>query len=485
MRKQILSIHNLIESFFNKLSLLFLSIKKFKYSKNNKVFFAIVTIFILFIAYFLIPTVYNKNSIKTEIKNQIYKKYQINIKFNNKINYSLFPKPHFISKNLSIFHNKKKIGDVKNLKIFIGFDNFFKINQIETKDLILDKTDFSIQKDDLDFFINFLKIEPNRNKIIIKNSNIFFKNKNDEVLFLNQIKNSSFYFDFKNLKNVFESRNKVFNVPYKLEIKNDKLNKNFSSIFRSNKLRLKLENKIDYNKENLDGLFTINFKNKKNLLNYQIKKNSLNFFLKDTNKNYEGLVQFKPFYFESNFTYQSLTFKDLFINPFFVEVIKSQILNNYNLNANINFNLKKIYDLDRFTDLFLKLNIEEGIFDFSDSKITWKENLILSLEEGLFNYEKNEINFNGKMIINIKDKNDFYKFFQINKKYRKNLKKIEFDFNYDFTEKKITFDNLKIDNKSNQELEKFISSYNSNNNKFFNKITFKSFVNKIFVVYFG
>ena len=30
---------------------------------------------------------------------------------------------------------------------------------------------------------------------------------------------------------------------------------------------------------------------------------------------------------------------------------------------------------------------------------------------------------NGKMIINIKDKNDFYKFFQINKKYRKNLKK--------------------------------------------------------------
>ena len=44
-------------------------------------------------------------------------------------------------------------------------------------------------------------------------------------------------------------------------------------------------------------------------------------------------------------------------------------------------------------------------------------------DEGLFNYEKNGINFNGRMIINIKDKNDFYKFFQINKKYRKNLKK--------------------------------------------------------------
>ena len=46
-------------------------------------------------------------------------------------------------------------------------------------------------------------------------------------------------------------------------------------------------------------------------------------------------------------------------------------------------------------------------------------------------------------------------------------------------------ENVKIDNKSNQKLEKFIFDYNSSNKKFFNKITFKSFVNKIFVVYFG
>ena len=201
-------------------------------------------------------------------------------------------------------------------------------------------------------------------------------------------------------------------------------------------MKLKFENVINYNKQNLDGLFKINFKNKNNLLNYQIKKNSLNFFLKDANKNYEGLIEFKPFYFESNFTYQNLTLKDLFKNPFFIEIIKSQILNNYNLNAKINFNVKKIYDLDRFTDLFLKLKIEEGILNFSDSQITWKESLNMYLEEGLFNYEKNKINFNGRMIINIKDKNDFYNFFQINKKYRKNLKKIELDFNYDLAQKK-------------------------------------------------
>ena len=36
---------------------------------------------------------------------------------------------------------------------------------------------------------------PNDNKIVIKNSNIFFQNENDELLFLNKIKNSKFYYD--------------------------------------------------------------------------------------------------------------------------------------------------------------------------------------------------------------------------------------------------------------------------------------------------
>ena len=483
--KQILSINNYIESFFNKLSSFILNIKKFKYTKNNRVFLAAITIVILIIVYFLIPTIYNKNLIQTEIKNQIFQKYQISVKFNNKITYGLFPKPHFISKNLSIFNNEKKIGDIKNLKTFIGFNNFFKINQIKIRNLILNKVDFNIQKDDLVFFLNLLKMEANRDKLIIKNSNIFFKNKNDEVLFINQIKNSTFYYDFKNLKNIYQSKNKIFNIPYNLEIKNDKLNKDFLAIFNSKKLQLKFENLIDYNKQSLDGLFKINYRNRNDLLNYQIKKNSFNFFLKDTNKNYEGLVQFKPFYFESKFIYQNLTLNDLLNNVFFIEIIKSQILNNYNLNANINLKVKKIYDLDRFTDLFLKLKIEEGILNLSDSQIQWKENLTLILEEGLFNYEKNGIYFNGRMIINIKDKDDFYKFFQINKKFRKNLKKVELDFNYDFNEKRITFHNVRIDNKSNQKLEKFISNYNHKNKKFFNKITFKSFIKNFFKVYFG
>ena len=68
---------------------------------------------------------------------------------------------------------------------------------------------------------------------------------------------------------------------------------------------------------------------------------------------------------------------------------------------------------------------------------------------------------------------------------RKDLKKIEFDFNYDFNEKKVYFDNLRLDNKTNENLDKFISKFNSSDEKFFNTITFKSFVKKVFEAYFG
>ena len=68
-------------------------------------------------------------------------------------------------------------------------------------------------------------------------------NKEDEVLFINQINDSQLYYDLKNLKNVFVSKGKVFNVPYKLIIGNDKLNEILNFEIVSKKLVLKIENK--------------------------------------------------------------------------------------------------------------------------------------------------------------------------------------------------------------------------------------------------
>ena len=483
--KQVSSINNLLENYFNSLRRFILDAKRLRFDKNNKVFLIVVSTIFLTLVYFLIPTAYNKELIQKEIKDQIYQKYKIVVKFDNGIQYNFFPKPHFSSKNLFILNDQRKIGDVKNFKIFINFKNFFKFNKIQTQDVVLDKVDFNIKKSDLSFFTNLLKTEPNRDKIKIRRSNIFFTNKDNEVLFINQINDSQFYYDLKNLKNVLVSKSKVFNVPYKLIIGNDKLNEILEFEFVSKKLVLKIENETDYKKKNDTGNLKISFKNKNNTFKYQINQNTLDITSKDNNRIFKGLIEFKPFYLVSNFKYQTFRIKDLLENPFFMEILRSQILNNKNLNAKINFDVKDVYDFDRFSDLSLKLKIEEGNYNFSNSNIIWKENVNVRFSDSFLNFNKEKINLNGRTSFDVKNQDEFYKFFQIKKDLRKDIKKIELDFNYDFNDEKITFDNLRIDDRSNKKIEEIVSNFNSKSKKFFNKVTFKNFVNDILLAYFG
>ena len=91
----------------------------------------------------------------------------------------------------------------------------------------------------------------------------------------------------------------------------------------------------------------------------------------------------------------------------------------------------------------------------------------------------------GKILVDIADVDDFYKSFQIKKNLRKKIKKFQIYFNYNFNTKQISFDNVKIDNNSNESLETFINNFNSREKRIFNKITFKNFVNDFFKAYAG
>ena len=123
VKQRFLSINNSIESYFNKFKFLKKNFKKIEFIKNNRVFFGLSALVILTFSYFLIPTMYDHNIIQSEIKNQISKKYNININFNENIKYGLLPKPHFYTKNLSIIRNKNEIASVGNFKTYIKFWN--------------------------------------------------------------------------------------------------------------------------------------------------------------------------------------------------------------------------------------------------------------------------------------------------------------------------------------------------------------------------
>ena len=101
IKKQFLSINSLLESYFNKLKHFKSSFKKGEIIKNNRVFFGLSAVVILSFSYFLIPTLYDKDVIQTKIKNQILKKYNIDIKFNNPIRYGLLESSYIPSCNFT------------------------------------------------------------------------------------------------------------------------------------------------------------------------------------------------------------------------------------------------------------------------------------------------------------------------------------------------------------------------------------------------
>ena len=197
-------------------------------------------------------------------------------------------------------------------------------------------------------------------------------------------------------------------------------------------------------------------------------------------------MDFKPFYLKTNLNYDGLSVKDIFNeDSFLVDLIKSQIFNNQNLNVNIILKVKDITNFAELNSLKLNLGLEQGNIILSESKIMWKNDLQIILNDGLITYDENEISLLGKLIIDAKDINNFYKSFQVKKENRKEIKKIELDFVYNFNKNKFKFDNIKIDKISNEKLDRFVDNYNSSQKIFLNKVTFKNFVNDFFKNYSG
>ena len=79
----------------------------------------------------------------------------------------------------------------------------------------------------------------------------------------------------------------------------------------------------------------------------------------------------------------------------------------------------------------------------------------------------------------------FFRYFQIKRNYRNVFKEIKADFIYDLTEDKFILNNVKIDDKSNQKLEKLLDQYEKENKNLLNKVIFRNFVKKFFQTYAG
>jgi hypothetical protein len=259
------------------------------------------------------------------------------------------------------------------------------------------------------------------------------------------------------------------------------------SEFNSRKIRLNVENETNYNeKDILDGLLDILFINKSTSINYEIGKDSLKFLSKERNNLYNGEIEFKPFYFSANFNYDGLSTKNLFNDDsIFIDLIRSEILNNKNLNFDLNIHGNKIKDFSDFADIKLNLKIREGLIDIDDTEFYWKNNLNFFLKDSLIYVKDGELILDGKLNLNFKNYDEIYKFLITPKKYRKELTNIKADFVYNFDQKIVNFDNILINNKRNKELNQILERLTFKKTKIQNKVYIKNILNRALKSYAG
>ena len=479
-------INNLLEKNLNKLNS-----KNLSYLlKNNKIILTFVALFVIFVSYLLLPTFFNQTDISKKLKNELQVKYDLNFKFSQNIKYNFFPRPHFITTDSKILDNKKEIAEISKLKIFISFDNLFSIKDIEIRDMILENANFNLNTKNYNFFSELLNKSFQDGNLIIKNSNIFFKHLEDDVLFISKIFKMKYYYDQKEQKNIFYSENEIFNIPFSIEsFFNENKNKIFSEI-NFNLMKLKIKNELLFDNDNRIGKSELILNNLKRIIDYQIEKNSFNFHMFDKTDQpsitYKGKFNFKPFFANLEGNSDQINLNHLFdSNAIIAQLLKTEIFNNKNIDFKLNINANSIYKNSNFKNISLNSKIQEGLIDTDKSKFQWKDIADFELLESLIFVRDGELILDGKLKIKVKNYKNLYKFLLTPKNYRNQINQIDLNFSYNFDQKIAELKDIKIDNKINDNVNKILSNVILKKDDLQNKIYFKNLLNQAIKSYAG
>ena len=476
VNQSVLSITKRIESFFNFFKENFFNKKK-RLSANfniidQRIFLILAIIFMTAITYFLLPAFYDKNKIKAQLENQILDKYNLEVKLDQSLRYGLFPKPHFYSKNVIINYKSNEIAKSNNIKISIFIKNFFSSDNLDIKDLIFKKADFKINFSNFKFFIDLLNSIQRNNKIDFLNSKLFYLDQNDDVVFLTDINNLNYFYQ-ENFLQKLNSKFNIFNIPISLDIEHNTFAKKFFTEINSHSLRLKVQNNSNYNDEKLDGQLDLTIINKNRKINYILKNNSLNFNTDD--KEIIGDINIKPFFLLSDLKISRIDFKKIFKNnSILINILKSEILNNKNLNGKINIETNNFERINFLNQIKFDIIFEEGDIFLQNLRTIFKDSVIINVNDTQLIIDNYKLNFAGYVSLDFIDITEFYAHYQINRNYRKNIKKINFGFLLNLDDQFVEIDNLKVNGNTNKNLEKFLNEFNSKKKDIFNRIIIRN-----------
>ena len=488
--KYLKNIGNLINSLLEK-NLNKLNFKNYSYLiKNNKIILTFVALFVLFITYLLIPTFFNQSEISKVLRNELNNKLGLNLKFSKNIKYNIFPKPHFTTSELSIIDNQNKYSKINQLKVFVSLDSLFSLKNIQLKDVIFENANFNINKKNYNFFFNLLSKDFQNGNLTIKNSNIFFRNSLDEVLFINKILKIKYYFDSKESKNIFYSENEVFNIPFLMETFYSENKKKIFSNINLKLIKFKIENELIFDNDKKIGKSNINLNKSKKIVEYKIENNNLNFQVFDKTEKpnilYKGEFNFKPFYANLEGNLDEINLNYIFgSNAIIAQLLKTEIFNNKNIDFELNINADNVYKNTSFKNIILNSKIKDGLVDTDKTKFEWRNFADFELLESLIFVRNGELVLDGKLKIKVNNYNKIYKALLTPKKYRNKIKQIDLNFTYNFDQMLAKLKDIKIDNKINQNVNKILNNVILKTDKLQNKIYFRNLLNEAIKSYAG
>tara|TARA_B100000963_G_scaffold129868_1_gene113330 strand:- start:6488 stop:7984 length:1497 start_codon:yes stop_codon:yes gene_type:complete len=446
----------------------------------------IITLIIIFFSVFVhlsTPAFYKDSWVKGIVKNQFEKKFNFKIEFSDELSYAIFPVPHFNFKNAKFVSDNRNLAQIETIKVYLTFSKFLDKNKMNIQNIVIKKAKFELYKKDIKNLLDFFNKKINEKKISIIDSQIFLKNKQDDIFSIISINKSKSFYDNLELINKLNVSGEIFNNSFKLNLKNNFDEKKSNLILILNKLNKKFVNIINFSEEIKVGNLSYFDSRNKHDTNYNFDKGILKFNSSekiDDKFLYDGFIKFSPFTSNLNVNLKNINLKKLIGgDSFFVEVLKSNIFANDNLNFVVNIKSKNVLDHRKLKDLNLKISYENQSLNFNQSNLLFEDILLIRLTKSEFKNLTKKQYFIGEFELLINDYLNFHKFLQTKKEFRKKIDTIKLLVRYDFLKNKLIFENVKINEKNNEQIKNFIEQFNQQNRNIRNRIDLRNFLTAI------
>ena len=310
------------------------------------------------------------------------------------------------------------------------------------------------------------------------------------MLFINKINLLKYFYDFKNLENILSAENQIFNIPYKVKLRDNKYKKQIISDISFDYFNTKIENYHNYKNQEINGTIRLIYKQRKSEAFYNLNKGQFNFEYFDKSKNqnfkYNGFINLKPFFSEFLGDIDKMNL-EIFLNPnsILLQLFKTEILNSKNLNISNVINVKKTSSLKDLINLVLNFKISDGLIDLNGTKFSLSDYADIKISDSLLYINEKNLILDSKITVNVNRSDEMYKNFQTPRNFRSEIKKVEFNLNYNFDQMTANLNNVKIDEKINEDINKALSEINFTMNKIQNRVFIKKLLNQAFKNYSG